>query len=325
MRNSNPLVSVGLPTYNRGAQLRRAIESVLAQDYPNLELVISDNGSTDETEALCTEFSQKDSRVRYIRQAVNRGMAYNFRTVLEESRGEYFMWLGDDDWMDANLVSSCVRVLLEDPSQAIVSGMPKHCSTDGTVLYDGDCINLQQDSRKERVCDYLRQIHYDGAFYGLMRREQLLLNPMRNVLAGDWLLISSIVFTGKLTMLEDVHLYRTDEGASASREATVSLAGLPLIFARHVNLFYLNIAASFIYDILIANPDYKSASVGERLSVAYAAARVIRKRHIHFESPRVTARNALDRVRSKAIIRTRLKRAVKGGRRKIEALGKRSA
>jgi glycosyltransferase involved in cell wall biosynthesis len=325
MSDSKPLVSVGLPTYNRAAQLRRAIESVLAQDYPNLELVISDNGSTDETEAICTEFSRKDSRVRYIRHSVNRGMTFNFRTVLEEARGQYFMWLGDDDWMGPSLVSRCASVIVEDPEQAIVSGRPKHCDTEGKVLYDGDCINLQQDSRKERVCAYLWQIRYDGAFYGLMRREQLLRNPVQNVLAGDWLLISSIIFTGKLTTLKDVHVYRTDEGASSSHESTVALAGLPMIFARHVNLFYLKIATSLFYDILIANPYYKSAGLGERLSVAYAAARVVQKRHIYFESPRAKVRDALERVRSKAIIRTRLKRAVKGGKRKIEALRKYSA
>jgi glycosyltransferase involved in cell wall biosynthesis len=325
MKESKPLVSVGLPTYNRAGQLRRAIESVLAQDYPNLELVISDNGSTDETEAICTEFSRRDSRVRYIRHSVNQGMTFNFRTVLEEARGLYFMWLGDDDWMGPNLISRCAGVMIEDPEQAIVSGMPKHADAEGKVLYDGDCINLQQESPKERVCAYLWQIHYDGAFYGLMRREQLLRNPVQNILAGDWILISSIVFTGKLRMLEDVHVYRTDEGTSASREAMVSLAGMPGIFARHINLFYLKVASSFFYNILIASPEYKSAGLGERLATAYAAARVILKRHIYFEPPRVKARNALDRVRSKAIIRTRLKRAVEGGKRKIEALGKRSA
>jgi glycosyltransferase involved in cell wall biosynthesis len=325
MKESKPLVSVGLPTYNRARQLRRAIESVLAQDYPNLELVISDNGSTDETEAICTEFSRRDSRVRYIRHSVNQGMTFNFRTVLEEARGLYFMWLGDDDWIGPNLISRCAGLLLADPEQAIVSGMPKHCDAEGKVLYDGDCINLQQESPKERVCAYLWQIHYDGAFYGLMRREQLLRNPVQNILAGDWILISSIVFTGKLRMLEDVHVYRTDEGISASREAIVSSAGMPSIFARHINLFYLKVASSFFYNILIEGSEYKSAGPGERLATAYAAARVILKRHIYFESPRVKARNALDRVRSKAIIRTRLKRAVEGGKRKIEALGKRSA
>ena len=323
--NSQPLVSIGLPTYNRGALLRRAIESVLAQDYPNLELVISDNASTDETEALCTEFSQKDSRVRYIRQPVNRGMAFNFRTVLEEAHGEYFMWLGDDDWLGANLISRCVRVIVEEPGYAIVGGMPKHCGTDGAVLYDGDCINLQQDSARERVCEYLRQIHYDGAFYGLVRREQLLKNPMRNIPAGDWLFVSSIIFTGKVRMLEDVHVYRTDEGASSSFESIVRLCGLPPFFARHPNLFYLKVAKSLFYHILVTSPAYKSAGVFERLSIAYAASRVIQKRHVHFDSPRVTARNLLDRVRSKFIIRTRLKRAVEGGKRRIEALGKRSA
>ncbi len=71
--DSKPLVSIGIPTYNRASVLRRAVESALTQDHTNLELVISDNASTDETEAVCQEFCERDNRVRYIRQKTNRG------------------------------------------------------------------------------------------------------------------------------------------------------------------------------------------------------------------------------------------------------------
>jgi glycosyltransferase involved in cell wall biosynthesis len=314
MRDSKPLVSVGLPTYNRASLLRRAIASVLAQDYPHLELVISDNCSTDETEALCTEFSLRDSRVRYIRQPVNRGMAFNFRTVLENARGEFFMWLGDDDWLDANLISRCMQVMIEQPDHAIVGGLSKHCGSGEEVLFEGERINLQQASGRERVLDYLRRVRHNGIFYGLMRREQLLRLPMPDTIGGDWLIISSFAFTGKVRMLEDTYVYRTDEGASSTLEATLRTTGLPLFFAKNVNLFYLKIASSAFRDILLLSPAYKSVGIGQRLSLAYAAARTIQKRWVRFQSPFVTARNFLDWVRSKAIIRTRLKRAIKGSK-----------
>ncbi|HMD51194.1 MAG TPA: glycosyltransferase, partial [Solirubrobacteraceae bacterium] len=61
---SEPLVSVGIPTYNRASRLRRAADSVLGQSYAELELVICDNASDDETEEVCLELSRGDPRVR---------------------------------------------------------------------------------------------------------------------------------------------------------------------------------------------------------------------------------------------------------------------
>src|ERR1700687_633000 len=108
---SQPLVSIGLPTYNRAVGLGRAIESVLAQDYRNIELIVSDNASTDETERLCTEYCRRDSRVRYLRQETNRGAISNFRAVVAHAQGEFFMWLGDDDWLDQGYLSECLRII----------------------------------------------------------------------------------------------------------------------------------------------------------------------------------------------------------------------
>ncbi|MEA2274445.1 MAG: hypothetical protein QOI98_3153, partial [Solirubrobacteraceae bacterium] len=109
-----PLVSVGLPTFNRAALLKRAIESVLAQDYSNLELIISDNGSPDETQQVCEEFCARDSRVKYIRQLSNRGPRANFLEVLHQARGEFFVCLGDDDWLDSSYISLCTQKLMEN-------------------------------------------------------------------------------------------------------------------------------------------------------------------------------------------------------------------
>jgi glycosyltransferase involved in cell wall biosynthesis len=102
-----PLVSIGIPTYNRANLLGRAIESVLAQDYPNLELLICDNASTDNTRQVCEAYVAQHPKLRYIRQPKNEGATGNFRAAFENTRGEFFAWLGDDDWMDRSYVARC--------------------------------------------------------------------------------------------------------------------------------------------------------------------------------------------------------------------------
>ena len=87
-QSHGPLVSVGVPTYNREHRLRRAVESILAQDYPHVEVVISDNASADGTQAWCEELCRRDSRVRYVRQPRNAGLISNYAEVFRHSRGE---------------------------------------------------------------------------------------------------------------------------------------------------------------------------------------------------------------------------------------------
>src|SRR4051812_17831067 len=92
-----PLVSIGIPAYNGAAYLVEALESALAQSYAPIEVIVSDDGSTDDTGAICDQFAAADRRVRYLRARTNLGAVANFRRVLDEAKGTYFTWLAQDD------------------------------------------------------------------------------------------------------------------------------------------------------------------------------------------------------------------------------------
>ena len=119
-----PLVSVGIPTYNRAEKLTRAIESVLAQTYTNFELVISDNASSDGTQALCERLAARQSRVRYLRADTNRGPTANFNTLFGDLRGEYVLLLSDDDWLDEGYVEECLTDLRRRPAHRAARQCP---------------------------------------------------------------------------------------------------------------------------------------------------------------------------------------------------------
>jgi len=112
----NPLVSIGIPTYNRAnGNLLKVIERALGQTYQNVEVIVSDNCSTDHTPELVQ--SIKDSRLRYFRQEVNNGPNYNFNYCLEQARGEYFLLFHDDDMIDHDFVEACISSL--EPGQSV--------------------------------------------------------------------------------------------------------------------------------------------------------------------------------------------------------------
>ena len=243
--NNLPLVSIGIPTYNRAHSLSRALESALAQDYGNLEIVISDNASTDDTQAICEQFAQQNARVRYVRQPVNRGAVANFNAALQQARGEFFMWLSDDDWLDTDFVGACVQVLSERSDYALVCGRTRFIEAE-ICVYEGEKITLSQGSPARRVEFYYQQVSFNGTFYGLMRREQLLQVPFSNQVAGDWLLIAAIAFMGKIKTLDNITLSRSTEGASKSREHLCRSYGLSKFKA---NNLYGIIAMNIYKDI----------------------------------------------------------------------------
>lgn len=98
-QDTGPLVSIGLPSYNRPDGLKRALEQAVKQTYRNLEIIVSDNCSPDEESIknVLAPFMEKDKRIKYFRHDENRGAFFNFKYLLEKATGEYFMWIADDD------------------------------------------------------------------------------------------------------------------------------------------------------------------------------------------------------------------------------------
>ncbi|MBP7616460.1 MAG: glycosyltransferase family 2 protein, partial [Steroidobacteraceae bacterium] len=95
-------IIIGLPVYNGQKYLEAAIDSHLAQSFSDFQIVISDNGSNDATEEICTRYARQDSRITYLRSPVNRGILWNHRRVLEPVNDAtlYFRWAGADDVME---------------------------------------------------------------------------------------------------------------------------------------------------------------------------------------------------------------------------------
>jgi len=113
---TEPLVSIGIPTRNRRQYLSMAIESVLNQTYQNVEVIVSDNCSTDDTWEHLSSLS--DSRVKILRQERNLGMVGNCNAVLSAASGDYFLLLSDDDILSANCIGKLVHPFLQPTAKA---------------------------------------------------------------------------------------------------------------------------------------------------------------------------------------------------------------
>src|SRR5262245_54154186 len=113
------IVTVGIPTYNRSAYLRESMESVLAQGFGDFKLLISDNGSTDDTESVVREFASADQRVVYHRFPRNQGLARNVGHVIMAPDTQFVAYLPDDDlWLPHHL-GSAIEALQSVPNAVL--------------------------------------------------------------------------------------------------------------------------------------------------------------------------------------------------------------
>jgi len=114
-----PLVSIGMPVYNEAAHIDSALSSIRKQSYPNLEIIVCDNASSDGTVEICRKHGEVDKRIRLVASTQNDGASANFRRAFELASGEYFMWASGHDLWSSELISDCVALLELHPDASL--------------------------------------------------------------------------------------------------------------------------------------------------------------------------------------------------------------
>lgn len=233
-----PTVSVGIPTFNRAEQLRRAVGSCQAQTYPHIEILISDNASTDDTRDLCRQWQAQDSRISTIRQERNIGREPNFGAVLRLASSEFFMWLSDDDWLDPAYIESCVAAFTRQPYCSIVGGVARYTSHCGGTR-DEQSPPIDQPEPSARVLAYLSSVVLNGEYYGLMRRRDMVRCGYPVTLAGDWYFVAQMAALGPILTITGPVVHRSPAGASLDMAGLAESYGLPSHWGRDAHLWAL--------------------------------------------------------------------------------------
>ena len=218
-----PLVLVGVPTYNRLEKLKKTITYLLNQSYQNIEVIVSDNHSDDSAVALfLDQISKNDSRIQFFLQNENIEIEPNFNFVYQQAKGEYFMWVSDDDALDSDYIEKCVTFLENNKDYVLCSGISKYYDGNGHFLFQEKKIILNNNSPLERMFKYFLQVNKNGVFYGVYRNNLNFENPVQKHPGGDWNHVARTTLLGKVNVLENVFISRSDDGSSASRQRITS-------------------------------------------------------------------------------------------------------
>jgi len=237
---NRPRLSIGLPVFNGELLIRDALDSILGQTFTDFELIISDNGSHDRTEEICRSCAAKDSRIRYLRNDVNKGVVWNFNRVFEIATGEYFKWVTHDDVYRPTFLERCIEYLDQNPDTVMVYTKTTDIDINGLVIEDRHW-DLRENSPfpwerfRHLICNEhscfqifavirsqaLRKTQLHGSYYGsdrVLLAELSLLGPFYEV-PEDLFLHRE--YSGRVTKTYDTpqlmyKLYKPDAGKQRS-------------------------------------------------------------------------------------------------------------
>lgn len=213
MGSHRATMSIGLPVYNGDKYLRLALDSLLAQDYENFELIICDNASEDVSADICAQYARQDPRIRFHRNKTNIGAARNFNRVFQLSSGKYFMWASHDDLWEPSYVTKCVKHLEQDDNLVLCSSDIRFIHENGgeiaadelrRILVEYNRLNTYSMPLRQRVSELTRVLNW-YAVYGVIRSDALRQTHLfRSAFGSDVMLLMELLIWGQTLILPEL-------------------------------------------------------------------------------------------------------------------------
>jgi glycosyltransferase involved in cell wall biosynthesis len=299
--NSSPIVSFGVPVRNGEKYLPRLFDSLLAQDFADFEVIIGDNLSDDRTEEICREYARRDARIKYFKHPENLGQSGNFNRVFELSKGKYFRWIGDDDWLEPEYTRKCVEFLENHQDFIAVTTEQDHVFDDGTVYYKefkGERLDSSQAYVRFRRMVWFMTSDYGfiDPIYTLYRREAILKSHgMQLMPAQDQVLAIELSLVGRFGHIPECIAHR--------RRHTYQVVGWDNLLKHYEPSYYKQVNKSNTQAALAMMGFIQSSSMPswQKLLCTFSVLRYVRL---------VILPQKYDRLKAKVRIRTRLKLAL---------------
>jgi glycosyltransferase involved in cell wall biosynthesis len=210
-----------MPVYNGEEYVSNAIRSILNQSFYDLELIVCDNASTDQTAEICLRIAATDRRLRYYLNPTNIGVTENYNTVFAYSRGEYFKWTSCNDYCAEGLIQQCVDALDKRRDAILCYPKTRLFSIEITDAEDyEDDLNLQEDDPATRLGQLMNRIdtRLNNVMNGLIRADALRNTHLHKAFASsDLSLLAELILQGKFIELPERLFYRRINAKSHSR------------------------------------------------------------------------------------------------------------
>lgn len=216
---TEPLVSIGIPLYNDSAYVKRTVDSALAQSYRNIEIIVSDNHSSDETYQVLKSQYGEVANVKLFRQPKNIGPNANFEFLMNAAQGEFFMWLGGHDTIHPEYVACAVNEHLKYPDSSLVYFNHQFVDSNGEATDTPELSDIanQSDSRDERALNTFRSLNLCTHIHGLWRTKFRNSIKFTYHFGPDHLVLFIMAINGCIYKIDKPWYYRTVNRTKESR------------------------------------------------------------------------------------------------------------
>ena len=141
------LISVVIPMYNSEKSIDRCIKSIINQSYKNIEIIVIDDGSTDNSKKICEKLAMKDSRIKVLTQT-NSGAATARNNGMKEAKGKYLCFIDSDDWIESKMIEICYNKLIKEKVDVIRCNM---FMENGKDLQDVDITSISKKYNENEI------------------------------------------------------------------------------------------------------------------------------------------------------------------------------
>lgn len=206
--SDTPLASAGIPVYQGENFLDETLASLRAQDYPNLEIIVCDNASTDGTVEIVESHAVEDPRVRLIVNGANIGAAPNYNKVFEVSRGEYFAWNAHDDLSSPGFFSNAVAALRANSDAVVALPHSFRVDLEGNRLEEFHIPPEVHSGRPHIRFRAAARAHPEAIVFGLFRSDAVRSTRLHGSFAGsDRNFVAELMLHGRAVMAPDSEFY----------------------------------------------------------------------------------------------------------------------
>jgi glycosyltransferase involved in cell wall biosynthesis len=207
----NHLVSVLVPVYNAEAYVKECLDSIVNQTYENLEIILVDDGSTDNSLAICKVFAESDSRIKLFTQ-LNKGVLVTRGVLLSKISGHFFSFIDADDFYEPNAIEILLRLILKNDAD-LSKGSFRTVTMQGTAI--SECISISNNFNNYEYMEFL--LNGNWSLWGSLIRfnknhiEQFAFD--KNVTVGEDLMISTqLAINIKKAIISDKNIYNYRKG-----------------------------------------------------------------------------------------------------------------
>ena len=229
------LVSIIIPIYNTESYLHKCIDSVINQTYKNLEIILVDDGSTDNSSAICDEYARKDTRIKCFHQE-NQGIALSRKLGITQSHGDYILTVDSDDWIELTMVEKMLSEAIDNDFDVVWCDVMLHTQEQQLIHH------VKFDNNPKEMLKAIYQGKVNGWFWNKLIRRPF----SEDLIAYKESMFEDIFFSTQLLLkspkmgyvAEPLYYYNRTNSESLTIRENVFITGIPNIQHCYEHLVY---------------------------------------------------------------------------------------